>query len=98
MLQDEFPGLTIPEVPDLPELHAMLTEKLATWEDEFKHEGEERGSIQGEARLLHRLLERRFGTVPDWVETKLAAGTEDYLVHWGENVIDAETLNEIFSR
>ena len=42
----------------------------------------------GEARLLHRLLERRFGSLPTWVEARLAKAVEEDLVLWGERVLD----------
>ena len=51
-------------------------------------EGKREGILVGEARLLHRLLERRFGSLPTWVEARLAKAVEEDLVRWGERVLD----------
>jgi hypothetical protein len=51
-------------------------------------EGERKGILVGEARLLHRLLERRFGSLPTWVGTRMAKAVEEDLVQWGERVLD----------
>jgi hypothetical protein len=51
-------------------------------------EGKREGILAGEARLLHRLLERRFGSLPTWVEARLAKAVEEDLVRWGERVLD----------
>ena len=55
---------------------------------EGRLEGERKGILVGEARLLHRLLERRFGSLPTWVEARLAKAVEEDLVRWGERVLD----------
>ena len=51
-------------------------------------EGKREGILVGEARLLHRLLERRFGSLPTWVEARLPKAVEEDLVRWGERVLD----------
>jgi hypothetical protein len=40
----------------------------------------ERYTLQGEARLLRRLLERRFGALPAWVDEHLATASEENLI------------------
>ena len=56
---------------------------------EGKREGKREGILEGEARLLHRLLERRFGCLPAWAEERLVKATEEDLVRWGERTLDA---------
>ena len=51
-------------------------------------EGKREGILVGEARLLHRLLERRFGSLPTWVEARMEKAVEEDLVRWGERVLD----------
>jgi hypothetical protein len=75
---------TIPETTDLLEIRSMLEERRLDWWEQWKLEG----ILVGEARLLHRLLERRFGSVPTWVEARLAKAVEEDLVRWGERVLD----------
>jgi predicted transposase YdaD len=60
-------------------------------------EGREQGVAQGQARLLTRQLTRRFGPLPAEVTSRIdAAGTET-LDTWGERLLDAQTLDEVFA-
>ena len=83
---------TIPETADLLEIRSMLEERGMEWWEQWKLEGilegKREGILVGEARLLHRLLERRFGSLPTWVEARLAKAVEEDLVRWGERVLD----------
>jgi predicted transposase YdaD len=83
---------TIPETADLLEIRSMLEERGLDWWEQWKREGmlegERKGILVGEARLLHRLLERRFGSLPTWVEARLAKAVEEDLVRWGERVLE----------
>ncbi len=51
---------------------------------------------QGIGRMVHRLLERRFGPVPDWALEKLNSASPDELEEWGLRVETAETLEKVF--
>ena len=51
-------------------------------------EGKREGILVGEARLLHRLLERRFGSLPTWVDARMGKAVEEDLVRWGERLLD----------
>ncbi len=79
---------TIPEAADLLEIRSMLEERGMEWWEQWKFEGKREGILVGEARLLHRLLERRFGPLPTWVEARLAKAVEEDLVQWGERLLD----------
>jgi hypothetical protein len=88
---------TISETADLLEIRSMLEERRLDWWEQWKLEGMLEGKLEGkregilvgEARLLHRLLERRFGCLPTWVEARLAKAVEEDLVQWGERVLDS---------
>ena len=58
--------------------------------------GREEGRKEGEALLLRRQLLRRFGAVPAWAETRLQGATTEQLEAWGERILDAATLDEVF--
>ncbi len=60
-------------------------------------EGIEKGRVEGEATLLLRLLERRFGPLPAAMRQRIAAANAETLLVWGERVLDAKSLDEIFS-
>jgi len=59
-------------------------------------EGRAEGRVEGEYRLLRRQLERRFGVLPEWVTERLIHATEEELEAWGEAVLTAPTLDEVF--
>ncbi len=59
-------------------------------------EGRQEGRQEGEQILLLRLLQRRFGPLPDWVEQRLGQANTDQLERWGERVLDAPTLLAVF--
>lgn len=63
-------------------------------EQEGLAEGREQGRLEGGRHILTRLLVRRFGSLPDWAEQKVAAADLDTLERWVDRV-DAATLPEI---
>ena len=76
------------------------------WDTELKQtrfyqevfaEGETEGELKGERKLLRRLLIHRFGVLPGWAEAKLAVAAPAQLEAWGERVLDAATLEEVFT-
>lgn len=46
--------------------------------------------------MLRRLLTRRFGALPEWVETKLTQASTDQLEQWADRILDAEALEAVF--
>ena len=52
--------------------------------------------LEGESKLLRKLLERRFGALPTWAADKLNSATEQDLESWGEAVLTASTLDAVF--
>jgi hypothetical protein len=52
--------------------------------------------LKGEATIVARLLEKRFGTLPEWVSEKLGSAKEAELLTWADRVLSARTLNDIF--
>ncbi len=66
------------------------------WEQQGIEKGIEKGIPAGEVLLLRRLLIRRFGPIPGWVETKLAGAEPAQWEVWGERVLDAPLLEAVF--
>lgn len=94
LLRRKLRSDSIPEIADLLEVDSMLAERIESWADEW----ERQGRLAGEAQILRRQLERRFGTLPEWVGTKLLQATEEELMCWAERIFDAETLDRLFMR
>jgi predicted transposase/invertase (TIGR01784 family) len=60
-------------------------------------QGRQEGRLEGEFRLLLRLLRKRFGELPGWVEERLRQGSSGMLETWSERILTASTLEEVFS-
>ena len=58
--------------------------------------GMERGREEGEAVLLLRQLNRKFGPLPPEMERKIRSAEPQALMLWGDRVLDARTLDEVF--
>jgi flagellar biosynthesis/type III secretory pathway protein FliH len=58
--------------------------------------GIEQGVGQGEALLLQRQLTRRFGPLPAAMIARIAAASVEEIETWGDRVLDATSLDEVF--
>ena len=109
LLRQSKHPLALPKVRDLKELKMTLAERFDTWAQQHEQrgilkgiqegieQGIERGIEKGEALLLQRQLTRRFGTLPNEVIVQIAGATSAQLERWGDRVLDAHTLDEVFS-
>ncbi|MBF0630104.1 MAG: cytosolic protein [Magnetococcales bacterium] len=59
--------------------------------------GEKRGIQIGEAKILMRQLQHRFGPVPDWANEKIAKAEPLSLEAWSLRFVNAQSLDEVFS-
>jgi len=75
---------------------ALMGTIAEKWLQEGRQEGIQEGMQKGEANTLARLLERRFGAVPDAVRERVATASLEQLDTWLDTVIDAESLDEVF--
>lgn len=74
-----------------------LQEATMTFAERLIAKGRQEGRQEGEIRLLRRQLQQRFGDLPAWVEERLKEGILDDLEHWGERVLDAVILEDVFA-
>jgi predicted transposase YdaD len=63
---------------------------------EGKAEGKLEGRVEGEAALLLRLLERKFSPLPESARQRVASADAETLLAWGERVLDANRLDEVW--
>lgn len=83
---------SIPEINDLREVYTMLAETAEGWTRDWKRAG----MLEGGIEMLLELLQERFGSVPDWVRSKLAEADMDTLKRWSKRVSGAEKIEQIF--
>jgi hypothetical protein len=90
----------------LPEwLNTQVWQELETIEESKKVQyitsveriGIAKGRVEGESRFLRRLLERRFGVLPEWASDQLTRASEQQLEVWGEALLTAPTLEAVFN-
>jgi hypothetical protein len=71
----------------------MLEETAKTW----WREAEEQGLRTGEARLLLRQLELRFGPVASERRARIENADSEQLLRWGERLLAARGPDEVFA-
>ena len=89
---------------DLQEVHDMTQNMTEIWKEQYRQqalqeclqEGRQEGRQEGEFNLLSRLLTRRFGELPEAVVARLKSADSTLLELWGDRVLDASSLDEVF--
>jgi hypothetical protein len=76
---------------NLLEVKTMLSERPAQWKAQWTQEGRR----DGVAGVLLRQMERRFGSVPDAVRSRIAEADSDDLEAWSLRILDAATIDEV---
>ena len=69
---------------------------MGTIAQRLRQEGRAEGLHEGEARFLTRLLERRFGPLPDEFAARIGAASTLQLERWSEAALDAPTCEAVF--
>jgi len=75
---------------------AMVSIVAQEWMAEGRVEGRAEGRTEGRSALLIRQLRHRYGDLPDGVLNAIAAADSDQLDEWGERLLDARSLQEVF--
>ncbi len=77
------------------------TERIMGWLtqpyfDKGKAEGRMEGRTEGEAKVLVRLIEKRFGVVSPQLRERILAADVATVEEWVERVLDAPDLQSVF--
>ncbi|NBC32431.1 MAG: transposase [Alphaproteobacteria bacterium] len=107
-------GVSVPIPGDMVEMKTMLESLGEIWREQWKaeglaaglakgraeglEEGRVEGLEEGRARALLRLLERRFGPLPEDQRARVLTAGSDTLDLWLDRVLDAPTLDAVFER
>jgi predicted transposase/invertase (TIGR01784 family) len=91
-------GLTREEAATLTleELETMLAESIDRWNREIREEGRQEGRQEEGARMVLRLLRLKFGPLESEIENRVRSADADRLLEWGERVLTAKRLQDIF--
>ena len=74
----------------------MLAESIDRWNREIREEGRQEGRQEGEARLVLRQLRLKFGPLEPEIEDRVRSADADRLLEWGERVLTAASLQDVF--
>ncbi|MFY9824235.1 MAG: Rpn family recombination-promoting nuclease/putative transposase [Thermoanaerobaculia bacterium] len=100
---------SIPRALGLEDFRTMLEKRVEEWNRELREEGRllglkegrqkgvREGRQEGEARFLLRLLERKFGRIDPQTRRRVRGADAERLLLWGERVLTAERLEEVFA-
>ena len=69
---------------------------MSTVAEAWVREGEARGRAEGKAETLLRLLQRRFGPIPESARARVAVGSAAEIDAWLDALLDAQSLTEVF--
>lgn len=75
--------------------HKVLGREFKRGRDEGREEGREEGVRKGEIAILRRLIEKRFGTLPQWASERLAGRSAAELEQLSERLLDASTIEDL---
>jgi hypothetical protein len=80
------------------DLRQVVNQALLPRGDDVMPTVAEQWVMEGQALLLKRQLKRRFGTLPPADETQLDRADRAQLEVWGDQFVDARTLEDVFRK
>ena len=89
----KLPTFTREEIQKMFGLNDVDLKTTRFYQDVFG-EGRVEGRVEGEAVMLLRLLDRKFHPLPESARQRIAAA--ETLLVWGERVLDASSLDEVW--
>ncbi len=84
------------EVPTLEKGATMLLDSIDRWTRETWEEGRQEGRQEWGAGMLLRQLRLKFGPLAPEVEERVRSTDADRLLEWGDRVLTAERLQDVF--
>ena len=97
---DIYARLTDNQLQQWQQLYPEESTTMTGFAQRYRDEGMQLGRQEGERRvlerLLQRLLQRRFGALSAENTERLTEASMEDLETWAENVLDAQTLDDVF--
>lgn len=70
-------------------------EIMSSFAERFIHQGVQKGQQQGEAVMLLRLLQLKFGVVPEATRRRIESADAQMLLTWSERVLTATSVEQV---
>jgi len=67
---------------------------MAGFAERFRNEGMQ----QGEVQALKKLVQLKFGQLPDWAEEQINTASLEQLETWIERILTAENLEDLLNQ
>lgn len=100
LLPKRMPDAEPPQLNDLREARTLLAERVKEWTRKWRQEGLEQGLSEGqkkgEAGLLLRLMERKFGSLDPEMRDRIDQADANQLLQWADRLLTAERVEQIF--
>ena len=96
-LPGRMPRVEFANLNELHEVRSMLAERVVEWTEEWKRQGLEEGLQQGEATMLWRQMELRFGPLDERLRARVQAADAETLLRWGERILTAATAEDVLA-
>jgi flagellar biosynthesis/type III secretory pathway protein FliH len=61
-----------------------------------RQEGMLEGKLEGVANVFTAILERKFGTLPEWAAAHIAHADASTLERWAINILEADRIEDVF--
>jgi len=81
------------------EIREILTETkmeegiMQTFIDRYIAQGQQ----QGELRFFRKMMESRFGSLPEWVMKKIESASPETIEQWGIRLLKADRLEDVLA-
>ena len=89
-------GEGIEKLEDPEEVETVLAENLMEWRDRVREEGREEGQLAGEALILTRQLQLKFGSLDEATRERIGVADSERLLRWADRVLTADSLSAVF--
>jgi hypothetical protein len=74
----------------------MMEQQVEKWNRVLLDRGRQEGLREGEARLVLRLLEEKFGSLDAPSRERVQAADAEQLLEWGTRALKARRLRDVF--
>ena len=96
LILSDLRPLTEPFYQEIESMSFLIDEETHPYLKRVLARGEVRGELRGERKIVHRMLESRFGPLPDWAEQRLEAADLPMIDRFADRILSADRLDQIF--
>ena len=97
ILKEEVKMLSQVKYSDLTSYELGMEDGLQEGMVKGIEKGMVKGIWQGEAFMLQKLLQVKFGSLPNSISQRIQAASSEELLYWSERLLSANSLAEIFT-